>query len=693
MRINPTSLWHRVKVPLIVLFLATTVIIAYYPGLRGPFVFDDSVHIVDNPSVRISTLDLAGLSRAGFSDDAEILQRPLAKMSFALNYYFSGEKLDPYSFKVTNLIIHLLNASLVYWFIALLLRQLQTRSKITVGGTDRWIPMLATALWTLHPIQLTSVLYVVQRMNSLSAFFVLAGLIAFVYGRQTLPRNSAYGLSIMSTGLLVGLALGVMAKENAALLPLFIVLTEITFFRRYDLDKKTREKLYSFYLITALVCLVALFRLATSGTIEDSYLGREFTMVERLLTESRILWHYIGLVFLPDLRNFGLFHDDIPLSRGLLTPWTTLPALTSILLITLAAILLIKKLPIFGFSVLWFLIGHSMESGVIGLEIAHEHRNYLPSLGLILGIAYGLHSGLNRHRMRAMTSILGVALVIILAIVTNLRSQTWSTEEGLITQMAHRHPLSARSQYMLGNFKEERLGDPVSALLHYQKAAELAPQETGYYIKMATTAATAKLQAAPSDQIPGIRTSGPNSARMALSNLVSLVKSQSGIKIELDSTIANNITNSLKHNPPSAFTIGTLRTLTRCIDEATEDCQRLYPAQTNWYRSLLDYPHLNERVRNDFTVYSFNLGMNRGDHRLALESARISRAYKPENYTYSLMEANALIVLNQLDKAEEILTTINGASRSLDEEAISNRNQLLSILNARRNAQNSGTKP
>jgi hypothetical protein len=474
---------------------------------------------------------------------------------------------------------------------------------------------------------------------------------------------------------------------------LFIALIEITFFRRDNIDKDVRRRLWLFYALSAALCLFALVWSIASGIVEKSYVGREYTLVERLLTESRILWHYIGLVLLPDLRKFSLFHDDIPLSSGLLTPWTTLPALASILLMALTAALLIKRQPIFGFSVLWFLIGHSMESGLIGLEIAHEHRNYLPSMGLLMGIAYGFCSGFGSFRTRFTPAVLGVALVSALGAVTYLRAQTWSTEEGIITQMVHHHPLSARSQYMMGEFKEKQLGDPVSAILHYQKAAELAPRETGYYIKMAVTAATVRMQATPDDMIPGVAVSSSAPQRITLSSLASLVRSQNEIKLELNKTITSRIANSLKQDPPSALTVNTLQSLARCVDQATGDCQRLHLEMIGWYRSLLENPHLYTHARNDFTIYLFNLGMNRGDYDLALWSAKTSQGYDPGNHIYSLMEANAYISLNQLDKAEEILASINHSSKPLDIETISSRNQLLSIIRSRRDARNIRVNP
>lgn len=638
------------RIPLGTLLLGALIVFAYYPGLHGPFVFDDSIHIVNNPAIRISELDAANLLKAGFSDGIETLKRPLAKITFALNYYFAGDEISAYGFKAANLAIHLFNAGLVYWLTSLLMVQLRAGHGYSGSSADRLIPAFATALWGLHPIQLTSVLYVVQRMNSLSALFVLGGLITFMYGRKNITANTAYGLSLMTAGLLGGLVLGVASKENAVLLPLFIILIEVIFFRNEKPETGTRRKLWWFYALSAAFCIFALVWSLASGIVDQSYVGREYTLTDRLLTESRVLWHYIGLVIVPELGKFTLFHDDIPLSSGLLAPWTTLPALVAILVIVLAAILLAKRQPVFSFAVLWFAIGHSMESGVIGLEIAHEHRNYLPSVGLMLGVAYGLQAGFRGYRTRLTPVILGVVLVATLSIVTHFRARTWSSEEGIIMHMTHHHPLSARSQYMHGIFFEERLHDPYGALPYYRIAAGLAPHEAGYSLRLAVTA------------------------------------SRSGL--ELDEQMTRRIAGSLEQDPPSPLTINILQQLAGCVDQTTADCLRLRPRLATWYRSLLANPHLRRQSRNDFTIHLFNLSMNRGDHDAALWAAKTGQAHDPDHRIYYLMEANACISLNRLDEAEAILVSTKLWSKPPDAETAASRSQLLALIQERRSARN-----
>jgi hypothetical protein len=109
---------------------------------------------------------------------------------------------------------------------------------------------------------------------------------------------------------------------------------------------------------------------------------RPFSLVERLMSEGRILWFYLGLMVAPRMAAFGLYHDDIAVSTGLFSPWTTLPALLGLAGLAWLAWRVRKSAPLAAFGIAWFLIGHSLESTVLPLELAHEHRNYLPLLGV-----------------------------------------------------------------------------------------------------------------------------------------------------------------------------------------------------------------------------------------------------------------------------------------------------------------------
>ncbi|HEX2797237.1 MAG TPA: tetratricopeptide repeat protein, partial [Immundisolibacter sp.] len=498
----------------------------YWPGLGGPWLFDDTTNILQNAPLRLDSLSPQALLCAAWSLESGPLKRPLAYLSFALNHYFAGGY-NAFAFKATNLAIHLLNSLLVAalaWRVAFWVLADQL-------GRRRGLALLAAAIFALHPLALSPVLYVVQRMASLSTLFVLASILCLLRARGSIPVGAGHArdrdtgpghdtakpetvavaamgrsYNIGVTGwlapigwLLAGglLALcGLFTKENAALLPLFYLLADRVCFpdapywcwlgRPGRGGRLTRGTLW--LLAAAAAGLLAWY-------VAPGYAVRPFTLTERVLTEGRVLWFYLGLFALPRIDAFGLYHDDIALSTGLLTPWTTLPALLGLAGLTWLGFRLLRRAPLVGFGVLWFLTGHLMESTLIPLEIAHEHRNYLPLVGLACASAWLLVDFYQRTPRPALVAT-GIVLAV-LAATTALRAVEWRDADTFYRYQVEHHPDSAhsRNDYASELGKRRRYGE---ALEQLRAAQRIAPWEAGYYFNYLLTARTAGL-AVPAD--------------------------------------------------------------------------------------------------------------------------------------------------------------------------------------------------
>ncbi|BBJ00037.1 hypothetical protein FGKAn22_17290 [Ferrigenium kumadai] len=404
--------------------------------------------------------------------------------SFAVNYYVSG--MDAYYFKATNLAIHLVNGMLVFVLVRLLLNLYRRIHHSTVDeGAETWIAIAVAAIWLLHPFNLTGVLYVVQRMTSLSALFTLAGLVLYLYGRKKLLDGARSGFVAIAAAIFVITPLAALCKENGALLPLLIFVTEGILLRWKTSDQGTRRILMAVVGSAAIVpVLFGLFYILNNpGLILGGYAWRDFSLTERLMTEARVLWFYLHMIVLPNMAEMGLHHDDILISRGLLTPWTTLPAIAGLLVLAGGAFALRNKQPMIAFGIAFFLTGHALESTVIPLEIAFEHRNYLPMFGILLPLAYytlnpRLH--LPSLRLRRMAFM---ALVILFAGLTAARAQQWGDTLLMRTLEVERHPYSVRAHTDLAGLydhlpptsREEAIDLYNKAIFHYQQAAYNAP--------------------------------------------------------------------------------------------------------------------------------------------------------------------------------------------------------------------------
>lgn len=443
---NNTTL--PLKWPMLGLLILLACCLAYWPGLHGPFLFDDNPHIVQNKRVHITDLSPESLEQAWESSLASgSSRRPLAQLTFGIDHALAG--LSPFAYKATNLGIHLINGILVF-FLVRLLACIAAGTSPPSAACDS-IALLAAAIWLLHPLNLTAVLYVVQRMAGLSATFVFAGLLLYLNGRLKLADSGQGWWSMLLSFPLAGI--GFLAKENAALYPLFIAVLEFTLLRHTGFanrDQQRRHRLMLGILVLAPLLLGTVYVLMHPGLFNAS--GRPFTLEQRLLTEPRILWIYLQQFLIPNIQTMGLFHDDLRISTSLWQPATTGLSILAWILVVGAALLRARQHPVFAFSVLFFLAGHTLESSIIPLELMFEHRNYVPLLGPVFGLSYGLLNLRARPELARVLKLLALAFPLVLGLLTFQRATDWRSNIDFILTEAEHHPRSPRA-----NFKAAQL--------------------------------------------------------------------------------------------------------------------------------------------------------------------------------------------------------------------------------------------
>jgi len=450
--------------------LVALVVLAYLPGLRGGFAFDDYHAIVQNPLLELHSLRLDALLDAAMSGvGTGPLARPLAMLSFAANRSLAG--LEPWSFKLSNLAIHVLNALLVWALLRRLLPALSPRAPLSLA----W---LIAALWAVHPINLTSVLYVVQRMTSLSTSFMLLTLLAYVACRQRQQAGRPVPPGWQAgCGLLALLAL--LCKEAALSLPLYMLLVEVCVLRTPCPRLSSAMRAAVGLLTLALLVAGTWYFLRV---IAPGYGGREFTLAERLWTEARVLWAYLQLLVVPAPGSYALFHDDMVLSRGWLTPPTTLLAVLALAVVSAVVHARRVTQPYLLFGWGWFVLGHLLESSVIPLELMHEHRNYLPGLGILAALTLAVAEALARAPRPAMHRLPAVLALAVLGGVTLSRAALWADPQLQVETELRHHPASPRLWYEAGRLRvESAQGDAArtaAGIVALETAAELAPIKT-----------------------------------------------------------------------------------------------------------------------------------------------------------------------------------------------------------------------
>ncbi|MFH2063799.1 MAG: tetratricopeptide repeat protein [Pseudomonadota bacterium] len=460
-----------------VVFLLLAVLPLYSNTLHVPFLFDDLGNIISNPSIRMTDFSLENLLTAAQKGSLE--NRPIANISFALNYYWHGDHV--FGYHLVNILVHVISGLFLYGFISITQKVYPCRS-----FSHRAIPFFAAAIWLVHPVQTQSVTYIVQRMNSMASMFYMISMCCYAKGRlrmlesrsgrKTEERNSRSAISIYPIpvsfyffGAMTSGFMAVGTKEIAATLPLFLLLYEWFFFQDMKFSWLKRNW-FRFLLIFSFVLLIAFLYLGENPfeKIENLYDRRDFTMMQRLFTEFRVVIFYIGLLLFPHPSRLNLEHD-FPLSGSLTDPPTTVICLCVIIVCIGFSLWKAKKERLLSFCILWYFGNLVIESSVIGLEIIFEHRLYLPSMmaclmPVVLSYRY---IGINR-----VTAGFLCMVVVVFSIWTYTRNQTWADEITLLTDCVAKSPNKFRPHYNLGIALAEQ-GRSDEAVNQYMEALKI----------------------------------------------------------------------------------------------------------------------------------------------------------------------------------------------------------------------------
>lgn len=435
----------------------------YWPGLQGGFLFDDFPNLQDL-GVYGGVVDWETLKAYLLNGWSGPTGRPISLVSFLIDD--NGWPAPPAGFKRTNLLIHLLCGVLLTWVTLRYLRLLGWEE-----SKAQWVALLSSGCWLLHPYLVSTTLYVVQRMAQLSFLFMLVGLALYLKGRGMLGRSARAAYAWMTTGVVAGTILAVLSKENGALLPLLILVVEFCLPQERAPGKAWRAIFLWLPAFAVLAYLASLIDFSPNPWPE-----RPFNQKERLLSEARIVWEYLYSLYVPQIEGRGLFQDGYPISRSLLEPRTTLPAVAGIVLLTIMGFRLRRRTPWTSLAILFFLAGHLIESTVVGLEPYFEHRNYHAAAFLFLPVAQGVRGLYERFGAR-LAVVAGFLILAFLSAMTGLRTNLWRDTDMLELYWAQATPDSPRAQNTIANFLV-RHGEPEKSIRHLEAAIERLPNST-----------------------------------------------------------------------------------------------------------------------------------------------------------------------------------------------------------------------
>ncbi len=448
-------------------------------AMKSDFTFDDIKLVRDNETIRnlgsLSILEILDVTSDRWKD-AEVRPnyRPVRFLSYALDYEFSRWLFSdfdsgpppPHIFHVTNLLLHVLNTLMVFVIGRRLL------------GSG--LPALALALlFGLHPVQTEAVAYISGRRDVLSTFFFLAALALFV---RTLPDrasrahggeagvSAAAAAADIGWGTLVAVpvlfVLGFFSKEMVVTLPAVLVLIDLA------LRVRPRPRRLALHLVLWGVAIAVTFFKVRDDALVAEPLGGDWHSV--WLMAPRYVLRYLGLLLAPLSLSLDYSFDAIPVSRGLLSPWTTLPSLLAVVsLMILGLVALGRRWALLALGLLWFLGTLTPVLQFVPIpERFAERFVYLPGLGVLLRLAAGYASWERRALVPARTVLMVV--VVALALRTYTRCRDWRTPFLVWEAAAEAQPDCARAHIASGNelrsLEGRYLRDAVAA---YSRAIEI----------------------------------------------------------------------------------------------------------------------------------------------------------------------------------------------------------------------------
>ena len=475
------------------IFIALLAVLAYSNTFDAPFQFDEESLITNNPIVKDLGYILNPSEAKELPEYGIFRRRYVGFVTFALNYRIHG--LDVTGYHVFNILLHILNAFLVYSFILLTFRAPHFRTS-SLRKHSSLIAFISGLVFVAHPVQTEAVTYVYQRMASLVFFFYILAMVLYARFRLSSLDKSAASSLFYYLLVMVSIALAVKTKEPSLTLPFAIIMYEYFIFSG---SKKTRALLILPLFLPLILYPLALHdsglsagtimfgadsdvsELVFKSTFDSDYLNPSETRWEYLATQPRVAVTYLRLLFFPVNQNFIY---DYPRSESLFEPEVLLSLLFLISILGFAVYSYFLSRTrhagyrIITFGILWFFLTLSVESSIIPLPfVITEYRLYLPGVGIILAVLTGVvmvNKRIGSGSSKAIVTVFLFLIPVVFGASTYARNNVWRTNINLWEDVVRKSPGDGRAYNNLGKAYNEA-GMFEKAMEHLQKAINLSP--------------------------------------------------------------------------------------------------------------------------------------------------------------------------------------------------------------------------
>lgn len=428
--------------------------VLYLPSLQNDFVnWDDQLYVYENPLI----FDLIGNFGRIIVEPVAGNYHPVTVLTLALDYSIGG--LNPFYYHLTNLLWHLFNVVLVFWFVY----SLSNRNTLVSG--------IATLLFAIHPMHVEPVAWISSRKDLVyTAFFLLSLVTYFKY----LAKEKWTWL----LGSLVLFILSAAAKPAAVILPLVLFLIDYLKVRPLTL-KLALEKI-PFFIVSLAFGLLTISAQQAGGAVGDF---ETYTIFQRILFGCYGLMMYLYKAFVP-LNMTNLYSYPV-ISEGLPFSYYLAPV---VVLLVIGLVHKFRNDRKVVFAALFFLVNLLLVLQImtVGSAILADRYTYIPyiSLGFLLGYIWLFVMGLGQKPKQIMIG-LGLVITVLFSWMTYRQTQVWKNGETLWKHAIQVEPIS-RNHAALGDFYQKK-GAFDQALAKFTDAINLKPGKYDHWGDRGTT--------------------------------------------------------------------------------------------------------------------------------------------------------------------------------------------------------------
>jgi len=447
---------HKKKFFIYIILVLVT--LAVYWQVHGfDFInFDDQVYLINN--INFQSDVTPDVLRWAFTTNHADLWNPFLWLSFILDYQFYG--LNPGGYHITNLILHILSALLLFLLI--------NRTTQTV-----WPSAFVAAIFALHPLHVESVAWATERKDVLSAFFWMLTLCLYAWYTEK-PSVRKYLLVFFS------FFCALMSKSMVVTLPAIMILLDYWPLNRFETQKnkinlilwQLKEKT-PFFILSAVFSIITFYVQYYIPSLRHFPVLKPSPLDSRLANAAVSFVTYLEKTFWPhDMAVFYPYPSHIP-------TWQVIAASMLIIVISALVIFMIKRLPYLFVGWLWYVITilPVIKIVQIGSDAMADRYHYLPSIGISIMVVWGFLSLIRNESVRKYILFpSAVAIVALLAVLTWQQCGYWKNS---IELWGHALKVTRDNALAHGNYASALYeeGNIEEALSHYNKAILLKPDK------------------------------------------------------------------------------------------------------------------------------------------------------------------------------------------------------------------------